>query len=256
MEPSGKPPGPEKAPHSSPISSQRSAAPTPAASRRTGGADAPGLIGLDGFALQVLRELSRHISEPNARALLLAAASASGVAVSRLGPSQMPALITQITKTFEVFGLAPDAKKQCLANLQALSPSGLESEVVIPIVKEDDIVASREAGKQMCQRIGFTDVACVKVATVISELARNIWKYAGEGSITARVFPGPRRGIEIVASDHGPGIPDIEAVLSPRYRSRSGMGMGLRGTRRVMDHLEIKSNPGRGTTVITRKFQD
>jgi serine/threonine-protein kinase RsbT len=213
-------------------------------------------MGLEGFALQVLRELARHLSEPNARALLLAAASASGVAVSRLGPPQIPALITQITKTFDVFGLSAESKARCLANLRSLGRPGLENEVVVPIAKEDDIVASRDAGKVMCQAIGFTDVACVKVATVISELARNIVKYAGEGTITARVLHEPRRGIEIVAADRGPGIPDVEHVMSPRYRSRSGMGMGLRGTRRVMDHFEVKSQPGRGTTVVVRKFQD
>ena len=243
--------------HSSPTSSRRS----PGASfMERGGPISPrrdSSEALEGFPLAVLRELTKYLSEPNARALLLASASAAGVGVSALKPSLLSVVVSQVVKTFDVFGLGPDAKSKCLFNLRSLSHTTLvQNEVVVPIVQEGDIVTARESGKQMCVSLNFSEVSYVKVATAISELARNIVKYAGEGSITVRVIPGQRRGVEVVATDRGPGIPDIDAVLSPRYRSRSGMGIGLRGTRKVMDHFEIRSQPGRGTTVTIRKYQD
>ncbi|APR76451.1 Anti-sigma B factor RsbT [Minicystis rosea] len=212
---------------------------------------------LDGFPLAALRELTKYLSEPNARALLYASGTAAGVSVTALKPSHLSIVVSQIVKTFDVFGIGADAKAKCLFNLRSLSNTTFPaSEVVVPITSEGDIVTARESGKQMCVTLNFTEVSYVKVATAISELARNIVKYAGEGSITVRVIPGQRRGIEVVATDRGPGIPDIDAVLSPRYRSRSGMGIGLRGTKKVMDHFEIRSQTGRGTTVTIRKYQD
>jgi serine/threonine-protein kinase RsbT len=226
---------------------------SPASSRREPGS-APSL---DGFPLAVLRELGHYLSEPNARALLFACAGAAGVPAAQLTDGHLPLLFSQITKTFDVFGLGNDAKAKCLKNLLALGQSPFQqAEIVIPIHREGDIVTARDAGKQMCISLGFSEVAYVKVATAISELTRNIVKYAGQGTLTCRVIGGARRGIEVVAMDFGPGIADVELVMSPRYRSRSGMGVGLRGTRRLMDDLDIKSQVGRGTTVTIRKYVD
>lgn len=211
----------------------------------------------DGFSLAVMKELTLYLSEPNARALLLASAASAGVAVEGLGPAHLALIVSQITKTFDVFGVGSEPKAKCLVNLHALARSPLpQTEIVVPIVREGDIVTARESGKQMCAALGFSEVAYVKVATAISELARNIVKYAREGAITSRVLSAPRRGIEVVAADSGPGISDPELVMSPRYRSRSGMGVGLRGTRRLMDDFELKSEVGRGTTVTIRKYLD
>lgn len=126
--------------------------------------------------------------------------------------------------------------------------------IVIPIIAEDDIVRARSRGREVCRSLGFTEINQVKVATAISELARNIFQYAGKGSLTLRIVEGPRRGIEIVAKDEGPGIADVKLVLGGTYKSKSGMGMGLLGTKRLMDHFEVESAPGKGTLVVVRKF--
>lgn len=213
---------------------------------------------MDGFPLAVFKELTRFLSEPNARALLLASANAAGVTVAGLLPTHIPIITTQVVKTFDMFGLGSEAKAKCLLNVRALARSVItRAEVVVPIRHEDDIVVAREAGKQTAISLGFSEVAYVKVATAISELSRNIVKYAGgEGSIIVRALRGQRTGVEVIATDRGPGIPDVAAVLSPKYRSRSGMGIGLRGTRRLMDHFEIESHVGRGTTITIRKYID
>lgn len=251
----GSPP-PDKGPLSPPTSSRRAALPTPE-SGRPGSHREPAVDAgqaLDGFAFAVLRELTRHVSEPNAKALLAVSASSAGVAVSALTPSHLPLITAQIVRTFGVFGIGTESISQCLVNLRALTGASLgRAEMVVPVLSEADIVTARDAGKQMCLELGFTEVAYIKVATAISELARNIVKFAGQGSITLRVLRSPKRGIEIVATDQGPGIADVEAVLSPKYRSRTGMGVGLRGTRRLMDHFEVKSQVGRGTIVTLRK---
>ena len=130
---------------------------------------------------------------------------------------------------------------------------GLES-VDITIKLEGDIVRARGAGREMCRELGFTEINQVKVATAISELARNIFHYAQTGHIALKKLTSPRVGIEIIATDRGPGIPDVKLVLSGNYQSRTGMGKGLLGARRLVDFFEVETGPEKGTRVVLRKF--
>lgn len=124
----------------------------------------------------------------------------------------------------------------------------------ISIKVEGDIVRARGAGRDMCRDLGLSEINQVKVATAISELARNIFHYAQTGNITLRRLTSPRVGIEVVATDNGPGIPDLKLVLSGSYKSKTGMGKGLLGARRLVDFFEVDTGPGRGTRVTLRKF--
>jgi len=98
-----------------------------------------------------------------------------------------------------------------------------------------------------------------RIATAVSELARNVVRYAtdGRGEMLLRVLPatGHGVGLEVVVRDEGPGIADVERAMRPGYSSGSGLGMGLPGARRLMDELEIDSVPGRGTSVTIRKWR-
>jgi serine/threonine-protein kinase RsbT len=227
------------------------------ASSRLGSADPDVPVSLTGFALDVYRELSQHLSQPNCRALIGACATVAGVAQSALTPDHLPSIAAQVDRTFAVFGVHPDIKARCILNLRAAARRAEHrNETLILVTREGDVVTARNTGKDICRDLGFGEVAYVKAVTAISELARNILKYAGKGQIALRRLSGEREGIEIIATDQGPGIPDIELVLSPKYRSLSGMGVGLRGTRRLMDHFEINSQVGSGTTVILRKYKD
>lgn len=124
----------------------------------------------------------------------------------------------------------------------------------IAIKIEGDIVRARGAGREMCRDLGLSEINQVKVATAISELARNIFHYAQTGNIALRRLSTPKAGIEIIATDKGPGIPDLKLVLSGNYKSRTGMGKGLLGARRLVDFFEVETGPDKGTRVVLRKF--
>jgi serine/threonine-protein kinase RsbT len=130
---------------------------------------------------------------------------------------------------------------------------GAES-LEIAIKVEGDIVRARGAGRDMCRELGLSEINQVKVATAISELARNIFHYAKTGNISLRRLPPPRPGIEIIATDQGPGIPDVKLVLSGAYKSKTGMGKGLLGARRLVDFFEVDTGPDKGTRVVLRKY--
>lgn len=125
----------------------------------------------------------------------------------------------------------------------------------ITIQSDLDIVAARMAARDMAKALGFGAIDQARIATAISELARNIYLYAGEGSVTVReARQGIRKGIEVICEDQGPGIEDISLVMQDGYTTAKGMGMGLPGARRLMDEFEIRSVVGEGTTVSCRKW--
>lgn len=133
------------------------------------------------------------------------------------------------------------------------SATAVQEEIEITVTVEGDVVRARGAGRDMCRAMGFSEINQVKVATAISELARNIFHYAKTGKVTLKRLTTPKLGIEIIASDNGPGIPDVKHVLSGNYKSKTGMGKGLLGSRRLMDHFEVESAPGR-TVIVLRKY--
>jgi len=131
-------------------------------------------------------------------------------------------------------------------------------EARLPIVAEDDIVVSRQRAREVARQLGFGAVDQSRIATAVSELARNVVRYAtdGKGEIAIReVAASGRVGIEIVVSDGGPGIPDVDQALRDGFTSGGGMGMGLPGTRRLMDEMTVDSAVGRGTIVTIRKWR-
>jgi len=131
----------------------------------------------------------------------------------------------------------------------------LPREIIIPIRSDADILAAREKGRALAAQLGFDFTNTVLVATVISELARNIVQYAQAGEISfTEHHRGDRRGLQIVAVDRGPGIVDIERALQDGYSTSGGLGLGLPGSRRVMDEFELESAPAQGTTVRAIKW--
>lgn len=125
----------------------------------------------------------------------------------------------------------------------------------ISINNDLDIVSARVEGRNMARLLGFGVIDQARIATAISELARNIVLYAEKGDVLLEpVEDGLRRGIQIMCSDEGPGISDLELVMQDGYSSQHGLGMGLPGTRRLMDEFEIESKVNVGTTVIVRKW--
>jgi len=125
----------------------------------------------------------------------------------------------------------------------------------VRIQSSADIVAARQEGRALASRAGFSSSNLTVIATAISEIARNIVEYAKEGEVTIMLInDGPRKGVEVIATDRGPGIPDIATVMRDGYSTGRGMGIGLPGARRLMDEFEISSEVGKGTTVRMRKW--
>lgn len=125
----------------------------------------------------------------------------------------------------------------------------------IAITRESDIVAARQAGRELAAEIGFKGSDLALIATAISEIARNIVVYALAGEVTlTAVEDGPRRGVSIVARDEGPGIADIDRAMQDGFSTGGSLGLGLPGARRLMDEFEIVSVPGQGTTITMKKW--
>lgn len=131
----------------------------------------------------------------------------------------------------------------------------MTTEVHVPIQHEADIVTARQKGRELAAASGFSSSDQTIIALAISEIARNIVSYAGRGMLTmSRLDEGQRRGVQIVAQDEGPGIPDIELAMRDGYSTGRSLGVGLPGTKRVMDEFELVSDPGKGTRVTMRKW--
>ncbi|MGE5401828.1 MAG: ATP-binding protein [Ignavibacteriales bacterium] len=130
----------------------------------------------------------------------------------------------------------------------------------IPIIKirikhEEDTVFARQRARQISELLGFESREQTAIATSVSELVRNVFNYAGGGSvefyIEEKSFP---QIFSIRITDEGPGINDLDAILEGRYKSATGMGLGIIGTRRLMDNFFIDTEAGKGTTVIIGKI--
>ena len=119
-----------------------------------------------------------------------------------------------------------------------------------------DIVSARQKGRELASQCGFPSTDLAVIATAISELARNIVRYAVHGEIILRLLDeNGKRGVEVVAVDDGPGIADLTLAMQDGYSSSGGLGLGLPGTRRLMDEFEIVSDFGKGTAVTVRRWK-
>ena len=128
------------------------------------------------------------------------------------------------------------------------------SEGVVPIRTEQDIVQSRQFVRKLTQELKFSLVDQTKMITAASELSRNTLIYGGGGEMRwSLVHQGLRQGLRLAFADEGPGIPDLDLALKDGWTSGKGMGLGLSGSKRLVNDFEIDTAPGRGTCVtITR----
>ncbi|WP_373283450.1 ATP-binding protein [Nocardia concava] len=128
-------------------------------------------------------------------------------------------------------------------------------DVVIAVNVSNDIVTARQAGLELAAKLGFSLSDRTMIATAISEVARNITSYAGTGAIHLGVQERDgRRSMVVQAKDNGPGIADISRAMEDGYSTGRGLGLGLPGSKRLMDGMLIKSEPGHGTLVEMWKW--
>lgn len=125
---------------------------------------------------------------------------------------------------------------------------------VLSIASADEVVQVRQFVRKWASDLKFSLVDQTKLVTATSELARNTLQHGGGGTMTAEIVEnGARKGIRLTFEDHGPGIEDIDLAMRGGFSTGKGMGLGLSGSKRLVNEFDIKSEAGRGTIVsITR----
>jgi serine/threonine-protein kinase RsbT len=127
---------------------------------------------------------------------------------------------------------------------------------VLQLRSDSDVVRTRQAVRTMCAEAGFTLVDQTKMVTAASELARNTIIHGRGGTATLESLEdGARKGVRMTFEDEGPGIPDVQQALKDGFTTGMGMGLGLGGSRRLVNEFDITSAPGSGTRVIAVRWR-
>ena len=126
----------------------------------------------------------------------------------------------------------------------------------LPVQSEQDVVAARQAIRKAAQQIGFSIVDQTKIVTAASELARNALVYGGGGLLEwETVASNGKQGLKLTVSDKGPGIENMTLAMKDGWTSGGGLGLGLPGTKRLVNDFKITSERGVGTTVIVTRWK-
>lgn len=193
--------------------------------------------------------LARYMSPILAQSVRRRAQSAVGAGGRELRSADMLALRRELEAGIRLF-VDPARQATLMGELSRIGGPGAEAPRAESwgVSSEPDIARARHRARSLALALGADEFAAQRVATAASELARNVVLYAGEGRLEVEPRSVPRRAIVLRCVDSGPGIPDLDAVLSGRYRSRTGLGKGLRGVKRLAAHFDVQTGPG-GTSV-------
>lgn len=126
----------------------------------------------------------------------------------------------------------------------------------LPLKNSSDVVIARQKVRQVATELRFSLVDQTKLVTAASELARNALDHGGGGEMTLEVVNGlSKTGLKLIFEDSGPGIPDIQAALKDGYTTGSGMGLGLGGSKRLVNEFAIESEVGKGTKITVIRWK-
>jgi len=134
--------------------------------------------------------------------------------------------------------------------------NAVPNELNVPIRSEADLVTARLRGREIASTLHFSSSELTLIATAISEVTRNILSYAGTGELDLRLIrQGQKTGVLIIARDRGPGIADLFSAMQDGYSTSGSLGLGLPGSKRLMDEFDVASEIGKGTTVTMTKWK-
>lgn len=197
--------------------------------------------------------LSKYLSPLNARGVLNRALSRANLTRHQMDDGNVAQVLGNIERAIRLF-VEPGELVNLEKDLRELTGSSPAPESIrLPVDNEGDIVRARAAGRLMCEQLRASPFSIQKVATIVSELARNIVSYTKGGHIELAPKGGNPSRVLIVAADRGPGIDDLERIMSGKYRSKTGLGLGIVGSKRLADRFDIQSNR-KGTTVEAEVF--
>jgi serine/threonine-protein kinase RsbT len=193
--------------------------------------------------------LTRYISAVNARALVGRVLRENGLSTNNATRQDLRRCSSTLRKGVELF-VPLNLREGALRELSKFygHDSIPVASGIIPIRTEADVGTARSEARRMCDRAGTDGFTMQKITTIVSELARNIVLYAQTGTIEMRPANGKERRLLIRAVDQGPGIPNLDHVLSGNYKSKTGLGRGLAGTKRLADRFEV-STGAQGTEI-------
>ena len=127
---------------------------------------------------------------------------------------------------------------------------------IVEINNEQHIVLARHFARSVAEKLGFRLVDKTRVATAVSELARNLYVHGGGGRMEVEeIHEGEKIGIRFIFVDKGPGIANVEQAMQDGFSTGKGLGQGLPGSKRLMDYLKIESEVGKGTRVEVVKWK-
>ena len=131
-----------------------------------------------------------------------------------------------------------------------------QREARVEVRSDADVIAARQKGREIADQLGFSATELTMIVTAISELARNIVRYAGHGEVRLKIERNHvSSGLVVVASDDGPGILDVQKALQDGFSTSGGLGLGLPGVKRLMDDFQIESSVDKGTVVTAKKWR-
>jgi serine/threonine-protein kinase RsbT len=190
----------------------------------------------------LLTTLERYISRMNARALLNQAVAEAGGSLTRPRPEEFGPVSASLRRSVPLF-VKEELRERAIDEIMAAC--GIKTAATrnfkAEITAERDIVGARSEARRICEEFGCSGFAVQRVTTVVSELARNIVSYTEGGSIELEVRNEGGRRMRITALDRGKGIPNLDEILSGKYRSRTGMGKGILGVKRLGDSFQIET---------------
>jgi serine/threonine-protein kinase RsbT len=196
----------------------------------------------------VAEALARYLSPVNAQAILKQVVTECGRSPQTLALGDLPQLASKLERAAMLF---LDATKRRSLRVEideiarrsgAPPDSGAVKEFTIEIRVERDITEARLLARQVCLNVNAKSLEIQKVATVVSELARNIVSYTSGGKIELKAEVAGRKAMVIRATDHGPGIRNLDEIMSGKYRSKTGLGLGILGTKRLADRFDVASD--------------
>jgi serine/threonine-protein kinase RsbT len=189
----------------------------------------------------ILSVLTRYLSRVNAQLALDRALGRVDLTADGVLDHHVASVIPQLERTLNLF--VERARMPQLIN-ELREHNGVHLRVepsTIDIANEADLSHARLQARQMCQDLGVPSLMRQKVVTLVSELARNIVLYAQKGRVELSPFLEPKKRIIVRATDEGPGIANLPQILAGEYKSKTGMGMGLRGCKRLSDRFNIET---------------
>ncbi len=194
--------------------------------------------------------LERYLSPLIARPMLQKALREHNLSTDRFREGDARKIFPSLQRGMSLF-VADHEREHALRELASLCERREVSTqpCQVTITSENDISVVRNEARRICEQLGAGSYTLQKVTTIVSELARNIVSYAERGTLEIVPITGQGRRIILRAADSGPGIPNLELVLSGRYKSKTGLGRGLLGTKRLSDHFDVATGAG-GTLVV------